>query len=165
MPEKHNYDAMVSWSKDRSKLKQAQVMEVIASALRNGEPITIAGIAKKAGCSRPFIRNTKELMEYITQAKNNASRKKNAENSESHEEDQAAVYKALYEALKREYSELKSINKAIAENPDSADVYEREKRYLDAELEMKGLREEIKQLKEEKAQLQEQIEAIYGKEL
>lgn len=156
---------MISWSKDRSELKKAQVMEVVASAVRNEEPITIAGIAKKAGCSRPFIRNTKELMDYITQAQSNASRKKSVENNELHEEDQAAVYKALYEALKREYSELKSINKAMTENPDSAEVYEREKRYLDAELEIKGLREEIKRLKEEKAQLQEQIEAIYGKEL
>ena len=165
MAQKHNYDAMISWSKDRSELKKAQVMEAIASAIRNGEQITISSIAKKAGCSRQFIRNNEELMEFIRQAQNNASRRQRTETVEAHEEDKAAAYKALWEGLKKENAELKRIIEAIVENPSSAEVYEREKRFLDAELEIKKLRAENQKLLAKIAELQEQIEAIYGQEL
>lgn len=126
-----NTSKIVSLAKEKTEVKKQKVIETINQMLENEEKITFYSVYQKAGVSKSFVYNNKEIREIIEQHRKLPSKKTQSKDAKD----------VIIESQKRK---IKELEKEI-------------KKYQKDEL----WKEKYEKLYEENQQLKKQLEKAY----
>lgn len=110
-------DALRKASAQKSADKRQAVIDALAASLQKGSEISIAAVAKAAGCSRKYIYSQPDLLDQIRQA----SREKTA--AQRTEPNTDAVIKMLRQKIDQQDKQIKALEKALKESGDYKNKY------------------------------------------
>ena len=94
-------------AKRKSIKRQKEVLDVIASMIKNGEKVTVYSVQKKTGASKSYLYNNEKIKEAIKQ-----EREEKTANTRTNESKDAIikVLKMTIKNLEKEIKELKGNN-------------------------------------------------------